>query len=819
MATIGVDQRFVVDRRLGAVPMDRLLEVRDQLRRHGRLDRPQPTEGDRPVLDGEQALQPGTLYVSEHNPVLRYYLPRYQVLVDAAGRPAVQLRYDAAATDGNVGSLALTLTWAMPVADGVETRPIEHVASLALRYRVPVEAGAAGAGIENTIALQPLQPVSNLMAARSVTQIADKALFDTVYQALRSPMQGAALEITIKARVGMRTWRQMLVGRPAESDQVRVHRRGGALFTDTLQADRATPIRRVPQGEVARVRLAAAPAQPAAASMAALPAEALTLRSAATARRPAAAAFSLDRTATFAARPATATFAARPAAATFAAPTAAALPTATLHAGATLRAEAAPVALARLHQPNLAQAVAASDMRIAGRNVVPTRVALDRRRRPAIVDADLEAQQSLAFCFDPQQPANASVFAAQGYTEAIHLLLPLTLTKDGRIYRVFQDNLMRDVIHITPTEFRLQRDTTAPFLPELSFLAGDFGTTDNDTEADVLFRVAVAYRLEPWLAPEVVELTRIALAEQKLVPRFTTSIPPDAKLTIELDLPGVVAAREGARIDAGGIDDALDLDHNAFVRLWRERLAPAGGGVSGGLDYKLFDGTPTRVPVRLSLWDASTDLFDVALLGPVADQPSRCRVSVRNRIESPVEIVELPPEVLAAGGVAHAVDAAAWLGKQLPPQQAVQIDYELSTGAVLPADFDPSVLGRAIPKLDALLRLLMVTPGYASLGFSLVVKAADGSFAPVAAGELLVGLLVEFDDGTRTTLTPALPQDEVQLLGRLVDQLMGEPDDSQRFFYRVTNLHASGEGARTSWLDGQGTAALQVGAAQVKLDF
>ena len=48
---------------------------------------------------------------------------------------------------------------------------------------------------------------------------------------------------------------------------------------------------------------------------------------------------------------------------------------------------------------------------------------------------------------------------------------------------------------------------------------------------------------------------------------------------------------------------------------------------------------------------------------------------------------------------------------------------------------------------------------------------------------------------------------------------LGTGDDSQRYFYRVTNLHASGEGARTSWLEGHGPTPLQVGTATVKLDF
>jgi hypothetical protein len=113
-----------------------------------------------------------------------------------------------------------------------------------------------------------------------------------------------------------------------------------------------------------------------------------------------------------------------------------------------------------------------------------------------------------------------------------------------------------------------------------------------------------------------------------------------------------------------------------------------------------------------------------------------------------------------------------------------------------------------------------VTAGYTSLGFSVTVRAAPGTFGSTAgAAEPLSALLVEFDDGTRTTLSSGVDHVEVTVVGRLIDQILGTADDSQRYFYRVTNLHASGEGARTSWIEGHGTADLVVGGAVVKLDF
>lgn len=797
---------FIVDKRLGAVPIDRLLDVRTQLRLEGCIDRPTPPGTDRPVLGGSQTLQPGVAYPAELAPTLRYYLPQYRVATDAEGRPAVELRFDAGATDA-VGSLSLTLTWALPsVATTFELRAIEHQVALTLRFCVPVQGDATpgialapvagGSGFEHRVALQALVPAGNLLV-HSVTRIADRALFDTVYQALCSPDQRAMLELQIGARVGVQTWRQVLIGKPVQVDQINVlQRNGSARFTEMPRASPGAPEPAVARGSTMPVRMAT----PAAAPVLAM-------------RTPPLRAFTPSPGAEFTVARGT-----QPVPAPMLVARTRFADTVMLRP-AVQRPTSETVQFARIDNLALRRVVADSDMEIDDRKVVPIRVVLDDRQQPVVVDADVKCAQSVPFGFDPALPLNAGVYVAEGYTAAIHLLLPITLSKDGRIYRVFQDNLMRDVVHVAPSEFRLQRELAAPYLPSLSFLASDFGTTGNNTEADVMYRVSMVYRLEPWLDPAVIELARAALAEQKLVPRFTTTIPADAKLTLALDLPGVAQARPAARIGVAGIDDTLDLDHDTFVRLWRERLAPPGGAIEGLVDYKLFDGTAMQVPVRMSLWDDSVDFFDVVFLGPVAQQPGTLRAQVRNRIESPVEIIQLHSALLAGGGLARPVDPASAIGKVLQPQGALQVDYESGIATPAPDDFDPTILGRPMPKFDALLRLLMVTPGYASLGFDVTVQAGADSFAAAAGADPITGLQVEFDDGTRTTLTPHNLQTEVSLSGRLLDQLMGGAGDSQRYFFRVTNLHPSGEGARTSWEAGQAGAPLAVAAAQVKLDF
>jgi hypothetical protein len=176
-------------------------------------------------------------------------------------------------------------------------------------------------------------------------------------------------------------------------------------------------------------------------------------------------------------------------------------------------------------------------------------------------------------------------------------------------------------------------------------------------------------------------------------------------------------------------------------------------------------------------------------------------------------------EKLAEGIVAKVLNAGSLINKKLAPQEVVDIEYQVTPSDANVGSILPEVFGSVEPNLNELLKVLMLSPGYSSMGFSVPVKAADGLFSTTRGPEPLTGLLVEFDDGTRAKLTPEAPATQVSLVGRLADQLLGKVDDQHRYFYRVTNLHPSGEGARTSWKEGQGEDLLQVGTAVVQLDF
>ncbi|UHD15082.1 hypothetical protein [Thiocapsa bogorovii] len=870
---------YMVDTNLGATRVDKILRHKQQLRIKEPLGATVPAAGDRPVLSGRQELKPNALYVSANNRLIRYYLPLYRLAV-TDGKPEVELRYGVDEETEEVGRLTLSLAWTPPPAGrAYRVLAMDHSAVPFLRYQIPVERGG-GAG-EDTVPLQPLQQEGNGRAT-SVTIFTEKAQFDAVYQAMSRSDRDASLVIQIATRVGVRTWQQVVVGDTASKKaQVKVLERQGAFFTQTLSRESLATMRRTstttsrvrvtvrqPEpGEEADVndlrRMLARPRQGARLSarnrtpprMAQVASGATRRPSAATSPRRTGAPrprVAVERTVSpstvrlaapvlMRARVAPTAPVARTTVAARAPSAARVTPMPTTRTSASTARTVTPrvaitsarvsatrpvfssAALARVNAVALPLAVAKSDLKIAGRKAVPTKIALDTRGKPAIIDTDLENEQEIPFNFDPDVATNDEVFAITGYHRGgIHLLIPVPLfAASGRqLAVVYQDNLMRDLVYVAPMEFRLARYVEDPFLPGLTFLPGDFSTSAGESEAEVFYQVVMSYQLEPWIDPEVIELARAELAHQGLVARFSPILPREARLKLDLDILGDAQDRDEAEIEAAvGITDTLVLDHEAFVRLWRERLTKEAGVVRGQVSYRLFDGTEAHSGVAISLWQTSADVFDVDFIGPVEGSQGRYRVQLRNRIESPVVIADPPTrEILADGVVAEAVNGAALAQRVVAPQEVVEVDYQVTPADAAFASLEPVVLGRVQPNPGSLLRLLMLTPGYGSLSFSVMVRAAGGTFGPPAEGaESLTGLMVEFDDGSEARLTPDQSEAEVNLVGRLIDQILGTADDQQRYFYRVTNLHPSGEGARTEWREGQGTDPLTVGTAVVKL--
>ncbi|MEA5451779.1 hypothetical protein VB780_24595 [Leptolyngbya sp. CCNP1308] len=859
---------FVVDRNLQAIKLNQVLDASHRLKDYQVVTPKPPTGLDRPIVEGQDnigALQPNQLYSSAADASLKFYLPHYQISTMPTGQPAVELRYGEKGS-GEKGRLTITTTWTAPVTTAnIRLKIMEHTADLTLRYRIPIkdQASTGTNGGEQAIALQPLERLDGNVA-RSITIFTDKAQFDTVYQAMKQPEYAPALEINIKAPVGLRTWRQVFVGQVTEYEQADVLKRKQALVTKVLDTRRLTVRPPSKAQSSAQVKLAiprpeetmrieatrqvlseviphpAITFNPGLAQQnlrvkslntAAVSANTRMMPLMATAAAPAMTSFAKAAPPQVTASPAVMRAMATPLPSAVTAQAVVAKPVAIANPAmmaAAVQGSAGAIAMkpqitadtmARVNTPQLSQAVLASDLMIHNQSMVPTVMPLDRFCQPAIVDIELSNQQILPFSFDPLQ--HPAVYVTEGFVSSgPHLLLPLLLREtDGTTHLVYQDNLMREVVYIAPSEFRLQRDTQPPFLPAIQFLPSDFSTTTNDQEADVLFRMAVVYRLEPWIDPDVMELAQRAIPGARLTP----IVPRDAQLSLTLPYLEDGQQRQNVEINPStAITDNFELDYNAFTNLWQQTLTQPTGGIGGRVDYTLFDGTLTQSPVRLSFFEESPRCFEISYAGPVPGQEGGHRFMVRNRLESPVRITQILEQPSASAAGISAVNPAALISQVLKSQEVIALDYQVPAGAAGAIPAEPTLFGEVQPDFKALLKLLLVKPGYDALSFPLTVQALEGTFQAnkTIDGEALSGLLVEFDDGTRVTLTPGDETAEVTLVGRLIDQILGTNDDQQRYFYRVTNLTSSGEGARTGWLERRGVeGVLKVPAVVAQLDF
>lgn len=477
----------------------------------------------------------------------------------------------------------------------------------------------------------------------------------------------------------------------------------------------------------------------------------------------------------------------------------------------------------KLNAIPITESVAKSDLRIDGIAAVPAILALDEKRRPALVDTRLDCALDLPFGFDPALPRNDAVYLDAGFNGVgIHILRRMAL--DGQRI-AFRDSLMPEVVLLPPTEFRLYRSDTAPYLPSLSFVASDFATVEGQTDGGAeatraLLRVAMVYRLVAWIDPTLDDLVRNELARDGIVPQLSPLLPRSAQLTLRHDRLGEAQRRTAASIDPDvGITDTLEIDGDTFLGLWGETLAPQAASLTGLVEYELFDGSRVSIPARVSLREASPQVFQVDFAGAVDAAAGRYAIAVRNRAECPVILTELPSVELAVGVVAHAFEPQSHTGQVLAPNELRMIEYRVQPPETAVLSLRPMVVGTPVPDPNALFRLLAVTGGATTGGFSVHVRAAAGAFTPRAGAPTLSGLLVEFDDGTRVTLTPSAPELDVSLVGHFLDRLSGRPDDQQRYLFRVTNLHAEGEGARTTWSERHGAGVLEVGTASGAMDF
>lgn len=729
--------------------------------------------------DGD--LVPGVAYPVSNDAGYSLALPIYG-LQESGGRYATSLKWLASAAPGGpIARLTVGLSRSLPVlSEANPVKEIEHTVSVRLVYAVPVENGS-DTPAESWLSI-PLGAVNRVdgETAQLVLDLNTKAEFDQLWSAMTEPAAKGRLELRCFATIGRRTWRQVIPDDFGVEDQVHLLDRGVLLTTMVKPEEwrRERPSRDRPLPHWHRRNLA---------------------------RR--------VRTQPF-------TTLTRNAAAVHLG-TVHALNTAVLMRGlnAPMRhLMEAPRALTpafsremltEVFRPDLSEALQVSDMLVGERHVLPINAIIDRMGRPALIRTQAEALQTIPFGFDVD--VNAYMFDVPGDLRPNMTRVLLRAEFDAGEGRppvvYYQDSAFPNRYYYEPQEFRIPRREEAPFLPAVSIAFFDVVEATDANENSILYRAHLAYRAVPYLDRAVLARLKRFLGAGAVL---SALIPEQATLKMRLPDDAGTAFAESARSGATiSLDDGV-IDE---VQLTPEALAAVitalqTGGLDGLVTASLPGAANTSIPVRLSLHDASGVLLDRTFRGPVG--ADRVRVTLRNRIESPLTIGEFLATP-AGDGMAFP-DASP--GLRIAANAEANIDYRLDPPGTVVTDVDPVLRMTVNPDMPVLLPSIMVNRGYSSQTFALSLSVDPLYFGQIMPGdaEALAAVLVEFEGDAKLVLDAAMPADDIRLRLPILDWLLQRPQ-SERYRYRVTNLIGAAGNVRGgvgAWIEGLGGGAVAI---------
>lgn len=826
------DSMFLVSANLVAVPLTSAFDARRRWieREERRQSDPRP----RPLpVTNDGTLTPGELYPSSVDPQARYYLPAY-TLNTRGGQYTTSLRFEPNGGDPQapLAWLAVELNAAPPPSRALRVLEIEHRATVRLGYSLPVQrrdgtVRAAGAEPSIWVELGALEVTDDPLVRRCRLAIHTKPDFDRLFQAMTDSTFGAVLEVRCFAEVGYRTYRQIVVRDSSEilSGVVRRPNAAGQRAVPHTRLMVATAAVQPLLGGSGMIDPAAVTALPPLDRLARLPIPAQPITAPISRMPP------QD---TVIARPLPVEVAARP------------LPPASERVTPVLVrregiGDTAPIKAEQLKPtPAVAELLRRTDLRIPidvgdrldlpgdvwdqpgiedkptrpTRPAIPVGAICEEDGEPALVEIEVQVSQRIAFHFPLD--ANRGMFDLPQGGTTVHRLLKSTVQLGDEQLEVYQDMGLPGQFYYEPQEFRLARTARLPDRPEYypHLVAAVVPLVSGEGGAEVLYRVQLAYEALPYVEQRLLDAAREQLAGGDAQAGFTPIVPRTARLTLQVPSDGgdfVELLREGVAVDfAAGLSDSLTLTESQFRTIF---TSVASGGVHGTVQVELIDGRVETVPLRLSFAETAGALFADTFNGP-AGQPGVFRVTLQNRVESPVKIEALAPVRLTVGGQAAVAYPQPLSAPTVAPGESVAVDYQLAPANLLPTGLKPALSATVLFSAERLWERLLVNGGYTSATFAIEAAAEPEYFGPPPAGvEPLAALRLEFDCGVTVTLTAQAPRQTVTLRQPLLDHLLNRPD-AMRYRFRVTDVHRAADGgerdgAQTGWLAGEGNLSAQ----------
>jgi hypothetical protein len=358
-------------------------------------------------------------------------------------------------------------------------------------------------------------------------------------------------------------------------------------------------------------------------------------------------------------------------------------------------------------------------------------------------------------------------------------------------FTYLQDMSRPSVVYCFPDRFKVARRRDAPFTPFMTVRASS--RSDGSGQEVVLDYV---------VAPHT-DGRRLADARGQLLadPRFgaqQVEFQPFASSDVRyfIDRPSGTGSVRQERPDAslvlqGALKDTLVLSLDDFQRLFDAMHRRTASLFVGRVEIDVPGATTEIVPFEARMDDLEGELFSYTA---AVAQDGSVQVTVRNEIESPMDVHALDATLTIAGRVMRGLP----MGNALPHDNL--LPGQSFTLQVMP---ETPMTGTAAPEVALDLSGVSVKPDVEAIWDSIfdrsatecfrvvTVNASASLFDPVPGREPIVTIRVEFEGGATAVLNATTLSAQARLDYAVDDVVLRRPV-SNAYRYTVTVVRASG---------------------------
>jgi hypothetical protein len=366
---------------------------------------------------------------------------------------------------------------------------------------------------------------------------------------------------------------------------------------------------------------------------------------------------------------------------------------------------------------------------------------------------------------------------------------------DARFHAFLQDRSEPWVFYYLPDRFKLARQDTAPFLPQMVVrIAAEDGDIDNAS-------ATVDFVVQPWTDEARLETAAEALKRE--IPAGTGREaepelrPLQAKAALKLWLPGpagaVLSPQEDVSIDlANGFVHSITLPLEGFRQLYAAAYSrDATSLFSGQVLVETGLANPETVPLEIRFADTQGDIL--AFTGhPAGD--GVLAMTVQNAIESPVRISALPATVSRNGGTVSATVEGLALDPPVELEPGAELSFTVrATGGSGEVDVEFDLDGvEILPDPEQILPLISDTSVPAEYERQIDVMTMPELLGDAGAPDSILLINIEFKGSGSLKLSREQTEGAAQVRLPLMDLLLDrDTQGTYRFRQQIIRRNGS----------------------------